>query len=218
MTGNDGVRYLRRTDPIMRRIIREVGPYVAPTRSSGETAFAFLVHAIVGQQVSWAAAATFYHRLLLLTPRRQMTPAAVLGMRERDMRGVGLTREKVSSIRTIAQRVNTRALSLRRLGAFDDASVIRALSALPGIGRWSAETFLVRYLGRPDVLPADDIGLRREYRLAYGLRSTPTPEAFRVATARWSPHRSTATWYLWRLAEARAKRRLPVQNAHLSRG
>jgi DNA-3-methyladenine glycosylase II len=197
----------------MRRIIDQVGPYVAPTRSRRETAFAFLVHAIIGQQVSWAAAATFYRRLLMLTPRRQLTPAAVLHIRERDMHGIGLTREKVSAIRTIAQRVSTRALSLRRLGALDDTSVIRALSALPGIGRWSAETFLVRYLGRPDVLPADDIGLRREYRLAYGSRSTPTPQAFRAATAHWSPYRSTATWYLWRLAESRAAKRHLARNS-----
>jgi DNA-3-methyladenine glycosylase II len=198
-----GVNYLRRTDPIMRHIIDEVGPFVPPTESRRETAFAYLVHAIVGQQVSWAAAATFYRRLLLLTPRHQMTPAAVIHMRRGDMRKTGLTREKVTSIRTFAERVTDRTISLRRLGACDDADVISALTTLPGIGRWSAETYLVRYLGRPDVLPAEDIGLRREYRLAYGLRSVPTPKAFRAATAHWSPHRSIATWYLWRLAEAR---------------
>jgi len=144
--------------------------------------------------------------LIALTPRRRLTPAAVLLMRERDMRRIGLTREKVSSIRTIAQRVSNGTFSLRRLSACDDNDAIQELSALPGIGRWSAETFLVRYLGRPDVLPADDIGLRREYRLAYGLRTVPTPQAFRAATTRWSPYRSTATWYLWRLAEARDHR------------
>ena len=187
----------------MRRIIDRVGPYVAPIRSHQETAFAYLVHAIVGQQVSWAAAATFYRRLLMLTARHRLTPAAVLAVRERDMHGIGLTREKVTSIRAFAEHVSDRTVSLRRLGTCDDDDVIRTLTALPGIGRWSAETFLVRYLGRPDVLPADDVGLRREYRLAYGLRSMPTPQAFRVAAARWSPHRSIATWYLWRLAETK---------------
>jgi 3-methyladenine DNA glycosylase/8-oxoguanine DNA glycosylase len=189
----------------MRRIIDQVGPFVAPTQSRRETAFAYLVHAIVGQQVSWAAAATFYRRLLMLTPRRQLTVAAVIRMRPRDMRKVGLTREKVSSIRTFALRLSTGAISLRRLGALDDDDVIQALTQLPGIGRWSAETYLVRYLGRPDVLPADDVGLRREYRIAYGLRNVPTPKAFRVVSAPWSPYRSIATWYLWRLAEARAR-------------
>jgi methylated-DNA-[protein]-cysteine S-methyltransferase len=197
------VGFLRASDPRLARLIDRVGPFtleLAPTPS----VFASLAEAIVHQQLSVKAAATIHQRLSDLFPRtrRGFTPTDVLRATEAQLRGAGLSRAKVLALRDLAQRaVDGRLPTLSEIRRLDDDAIVEDLSAVRGIGRWSAEMFLILHLGRPDVLPVDDFGLRRGYQMAFRTREPPTPKQVAARGERWRPFRTVASWYLWRALE-----------------
>jgi 3-methyladenine DNA glycosylase/8-oxoguanine DNA glycosylase len=189
-------RYLMKVDPKLNQIIKRVGPCelhaVAP-----RDPFEALCMTIASQQLSVKAAATIFGRFCDLFPDRRPTPERVMTLTDDQIRGVGFSRPKVTFIRDLAARVLDGQLDLKGLKRHPDDEVIRQLVAVKGIGRWSAEIFLMFRLGRPDIFPADDLGLMNAVHHAYGLRKRPDAKRLRKMSELWKPHRSIASWYLW---------------------
>src|SRR5262249_15666900 len=150
------------------------------------------------QQISTKAAASIHARLLLALGRRGMRPAALLALSDEELRGAGLSASKARSLRDLAEKVASRAVPLGRLADMDDEEVIECLLPVGGIGRWTAQMFLIFSLGRPDVLPVDDLGLRAGVQQVYGLPALPERAALAELAEPWRPYRSVATWYFWR--------------------
>lgn len=178
----------------MARAIEAVGPCRMELRRGR---YAALVRAIAGQQVSTAAARSIYEKL-----RRgvggYVTPDRIAAATDAELRSFGLSRQKVSYLRDLTTRVDDGALRLDRMTALDDAEVIAALTEVKGIGTWTAEMFLMFVLGRPDVLPVGDLGIRSGFKRVYGLRGEPTPRRMHQLAMPWRPYRSIGSWYLWR--------------------
>ena len=198
------VRHLKRADPVMRKIIERVGPCRLHERVHANRLRA-LVTAIIAQQISWHAARTVEARFFAIyrldsTDRRAKFPAPerILHTPVRKLRSAGLSRQKVRYIRDIASRVHTGKLPLARLGRMRDEDIMERLTAVKGIGRWTAEIFMMFSLGHPDVLPVDDLGIQHAIRLAYGLRRMPSEKKMLELSEPWKPYRSVAAWYLWR--------------------
>ena len=202
-------------DPVMRRLIRRVGPCaLAVDRRSPYEA---LVRAVTYQQLNGRAAETILGRVIACcNDGRFPTPATVLAVRPATLRRAGLSRAKTLAIKDIARHATAGKVPTRRATArMSDEEIIEQLTAIRGVGRWTVEMLLMFTLGRPDVLPVDDFGVREGYRAAYGLAAQPSLNALREYGERWKPYRSTAAWYLWRAAEeARlARRRATAQAA-----
>ncbi len=197
MSHRRALNHLRRADPVLARVIRTVGPCKFGVRTEGSH-FHHLVRAIVYQQLSWKAAATIHRRFLELMQSDVPEPAAVAAMHLTRLRAVGLSRQKAGYIKDLAAHVDTGRLPLDRVHELPDDRVIAALTEVKGIGVWSAQMFLMFRLGRPDVLPSLDLGIRKGVQLAYGLRSLPTPKRVAKIGAPWSPWSTIASWYLWR--------------------
>jgi methylated-DNA-[protein]-cysteine S-methyltransferase len=197
------VAHLRATDPKLAKLIDAVGP-VALQRNQTSSLFLALAEAIVYQQLSGKAAATIYGRVCALFPRAKEgpTPAHILRVSDEKLRGAGLSRSKLLSLRDLARRTADGALpSLEALQSMEDEAIIEILTEVRGIGRWTAEMLLIFRLGRPDVLPADDYGVRKGFMLTYGKRDLPTRQQLEKHGARWRPFRTAASWYLWRALE-----------------
>ena len=195
---------LRRSDPVLAAIIRDVGPCRLQTDDRGG-AFAALVESILYQQITGKAAASIYGRVRRLIGRRHPRPQDILAVTEVALRGAGLSRQKVTYLRDLAERV-TGGLKLRAIGRLQDEAVIEALTEVKGIGRWTVEMFLIFRLGRLDVLPVHDYGIRKAMQRAYRLRKLPTPDRMRQLAEPWRPYRTVACWYLWRSLESKAGR------------
>ncbi|WP_338144460.1 DNA-3-methyladenine glycosylase family protein [Neoroseomonas marina] len=196
----DALRHLRR-DPVLKGVIRQVGPFtMKPARRQPYEA---LVRAIAHQQVHGRAAEAILGRFLDCCACEGFpSPETVLALTPEAMRACGLSANKVLAIRDIAEKaaagtVPTRAVA-RRL---TDDELIERLVPLRGVGRWTVEMLLIFTLGRPDVLPVDDFGVREGYRVAAGLAEQPKPRALAGIGEAWSPYRTTASWYLWRAAD-----------------
>ena len=192
-------RHLCDVDPVLGRIIRKVGPCtLAPRRDY----FVVLCKAIFTQQISTAVAAVLFGRFRDLFPQRRPTPALVLEALCREpaevIRRCGLSRQKAAYIQDLAQHFVDNRIPTRRLARMDDEAVIEALVNVKGIGRWTAEMFLIFVLNRPDVLPVDDLGLREGVRAIYGLPDRPGAKVLTQQGEKWRPWRSVATWYVWR--------------------
>ena len=189
-------KHLMKADPTLKLIIKRVGPCalhaVAPRNP-----FEALCMAIASQQLSIKAADTIFGRFCNLFPKRKPTPDRVMTLTDDEIRAVGFSRPKVSFIKDLAARVLDGRLDLKGLKKHPDDEVMRQLVAVKGIGRWTAEIFLMFRLGRPDILPADDLGLMNAVQRAYGLRKRPDAKKLREMSELWSPHRSVAAWYLW---------------------
>ena len=201
------LRHLSRTDPVMRRMIRAIGPCTLEPHRLRWTPFQALVRAVVYQQLHGRAAKAILDRFIALFDGRAFpSAAAVLAVDPRRMRRAGLSRAKVRAIKDIARKAAVGVVPTRRAAArLSDDELVERLTAARGVGRWTVEMFLIFTLGREDVLPVDDFGVREGYRVAYGLRKQPRPKALLAVGERWRPHRTTAAWYLWRAAD-RAKR------------
>lgn len=190
-------RHLMRGDPVLGSLVKSLGPCgLAQTRRIDR--FAMTVRSIVSQQLSVKAASTIHDRLLAAIGAERATPDAILALEGDRMRACGLSWAKVASVRDLATKVTDGSLALESLDGKDDASVIEALTMVKGIGRWSAEMFLIFRLGRPDILPAGDVGVQRAMRALYGLRKHPSPARMTALARPWRPYRSVACWYLWR--------------------
>lgn len=193
---SEGERALARRDPVMKRLIKQVGPSVIGTRRS-RTSFESLVSAIVFQQLAGKAAAAIYGRVVALFPGGRVSPENVLAVSEQRLRGAGLSAAKVASIRDFATKALDGTVPLRSLGRLPDEEIIARLVAVRGIGRWTAEMFLLFQLGRPDVWPVEDLGVRNGYRIAYELAEMPTAKQLGPLGDRYRPYRSYAAWYCW---------------------
>lgn len=192
------LRRLRR-DPRMKALIAAAGPFtLVPRRPAAP--FPALLRAIVYQQLSGKAASTIHGRVLALFPgRAHPSPRAFLEMDEERLRGCGLSRNKLLAARDLAERVLDGTVpSLPRLRRMDDDAIIDRLVAVRGVGRWTAEMLLIFTLGRPDVLPLDDLGIRRGFARIYGQDDV---ERLARQGEDWRPYRSVASWYLWRAAD-----------------
>jgi DNA-3-methyladenine glycosylase II len=189
-------RALMRRDPVMRELIRRHGPCGLADNQHADP-YKALVHSIMSQQLSLKAAATIARRFNDLFGGAFPTPRQVLEMPEAQLRAVGLSGMKVSFVRDLARRIGEGSLRLDELDAMSDEEVIGALTEVRGIGRWTAEMFLMFRLHRPDILPLGDLGIVNAIKKQYGLRKTPTPERMTRIGEAWRPYRSTACWYLW---------------------
>ncbi len=167
-------------------------------REAPQDPYGALVRAIVGQQLSTKAAQTIFGRLTALYGDRTPSPRELLATGEDDLRGVGLSRPKVSYLRSLAEHVETGELELDRLRELADEDVTAQLIQVKGLGQWTADMFLIFHLGRPDVLPVGDLGVRKAAQLAYGLDELPAPDELRRIAEPWRPHRSLASLFLWR--------------------
>lgn len=188
-------RHLARRDPVLKKLIIAVGPctlWYEPNR------FASLVRAIVAQQISSKAATAISTRLTKAAGRSGVTPRSILALSEEAMREAGLSAMKVRSIRDLAEKVHSKAVPLRDLHDLPDEEVIERLIPVRGIGRWTAEMFLIFSLGRLDVLPVADFGLRAGVQRQYGLSEPPTKDQLVNLAEPWRPYRSIGTWYIWR--------------------
>jgi DNA-3-methyladenine glycosylase II len=184
---------------VLRRLIEERGPIDPETdrRGSRPDAYEALARAIVGQQLSTKAARSIWARVTELfggTP----SPRDLISIEPEKLRRAGLSWSKVGFLKDLAQRVDDGRLDLERLGELSDEDVVAELIEIKGIGRWTAEMFLIFHLGRPDVISTGDLGIRRAVQTAYGLDELPGPHDLERIAEPWRPHRTLACLYLWR--------------------
>jgi DNA-3-methyladenine glycosylase II len=190
-------RVLLRRDPVLAALIRRQGPCgLAAARRADH--FSALVRAITFQQLSTKAASTIYNRMAALMPDGTPTPEGFAALSDDRLRGAGMSRQKIAYLRDLCEKVASKKIDLDALDALSDEEVVAALVTVKGIGRWSAEMFLIFRLLRPDVLPVGDLGIVTAMQKAYKLRKRPTPERMRKIAEAWRPYRSIASWYLWR--------------------
>jgi DNA-3-methyladenine glycosylase II len=190
-------------DPTMAALIERVGEIDIATRlqrrkeEAPADAYGALLRAIVGQQLSTKAARTIYRRVLDLFGGTTPSPEQLLEASEADLRGCGLSGRKTEYVRDLARHVISGELELDRLEQLEDEQVIEEIVAVRGLGRWTAEMFLLFHLQRPDVLSGGDLGIRKAIQIEYGLEEMPTPTQTVEIGERWRPHRSLASLYLW---------------------
>ena len=196
-----GLAHLRRSDPVLAKLIEEVGPLAdaGVGRPDRDDHYGALVRTITGQQLSVLAARAIYGRLTARFGERAPTPQEILDDEPEELRAAaGLSRAKVSFLRSLAEHVLSGKLELERLDELGEDEVIAELTAVKGIGLWSAHMFLMFHLDRPDVLPVGDLGIRKGMQLAYGLQVLPLADEMERIAEPWRPHRTLASRYLWR--------------------
>jgi DNA-3-methyladenine glycosylase II len=196
-----GLAHLRRCDPVLAALIASVGPLgdAREGRPDRQDHYGALVRSITGQQLSVLAARAIYGRLTARFDGRAPTPAEVLSDDPEELRAAaGLSRAKVSYLRSLAEHVISGELELERLDELGDEEVVAELVAVKGLGLWTAQMFLMFHLERPDVLPVGDLGIRRAIERAYALEGPPDPAAMEAIAEPWRPHRTLACRYLWR--------------------
>jgi DNA-3-methyladenine glycosylase II len=189
------VDHLRAVDPVLAAVIQRVGPFTPPHEPD---VWRSLVDSIASQQLSVRAAATIVGRVATTGAGGFPTPEEILALPEERLRSCGLSRAKTSYVRDLAARWVDGTVDPVRLRGLDDETAIAELTRVKGIGRWTAEMVLIFTLGRPDVLPVDDLGFRNAIRAAYGLGERPAAATIRELAEPWRPFRSVATLYLWR--------------------
>jgi DNA-3-methyladenine glycosylase II len=191
-------RFLMRTDPVLATVIRQVGPCTLPDIPR-QPPFMALAEAIASQQLSVKAADTIFNRFCaLFAPDNIPDPHRLLQLQDEAIRAAGFSRSKVLFLRDLAAHVTEERLALDRLHELEDELVLEQLTAVKGIGQWTAEIFLMFRLQRPDVFPVDDLGLVKAAQRLYGLRQRPTRKKLLKMSEAWRPYRSVAAWYLWR--------------------
>jgi DNA-3-methyladenine glycosylase II len=210
------IPHLRQADPILGRIIDRVGKLPPGPRTDG-THLGALARAIVFQQLSGKAAGTIHGRFEALYGGRAPTPEELLATPDEKLRAAGLSRAKTLYLKDLAARAADGTVPVDRLHELGDDALMEALTSVKGIGKWTAQMFMMFRLGRPDVLPDLDLGVRIAVQLAYNLKRMPTPKEVLARGAAWTPYASFAAWYLWRSLElpetADARRRLLARDA-----
>ncbi|TLY07953.1 MAG: DNA-3-methyladenine glycosylase 2 family protein [Thaumarchaeota archaeon] len=189
----DEVELLRK-DPILGEIIDKVGDYSLKKRTQH---FAVLVESIISQQLATNAAEAIFRRFRKLYPRFPTT-TQILSTRKSKLRKAGLSGMKIDYLKDLARNIEEGRLDMKSLPKMSDDEVIENLTQVKGIGRWTAEMFLIFSLGRQDVLPVHDLGLRKGVQMAFSLTELPKPKEVEKLGERWRPYRSIATWYLWK--------------------
>ena len=192
------IRHLRRVDRRMREVIDAVGPCTLKPRRER---FAMLARSIIAQQISVAAARTINARVVELVSPARLSADALMAVSPQQLRAAGVSQQKASYLLDLANRVASGEVRLTGLGRRDDETIIADLVKVKGIGRWTAQMFLIFALGRPDVLAEDDLGLRSAVKRIHNLAELPTKAEFRELAAAWTPYSTVASWYCWRSAD-----------------
>jgi O-6-methylguanine DNA methyltransferase len=199
----EALAHLRRIDPKLARLMDTVGPFRMQLQQT-PSVFGALVQAVVYQQLTGKAAATIHSRLCALFPRAHAGPSAeqILRASDEQLRSAGLSRAKTASLKDLAAKAKARVIpTLREAHSMNDEELVERLTEVRGIGRWTVEMLLMFRLGRPDVLPVDDYGIRKGFGVVFGGEALPSKQAVAEHGERWKPYRTVASWYLWRAAE-----------------
>ena len=193
------IQHLCQADKRLARIIRQVGPCPLTSRR-GVAPWQALVRSVAYQQLNGTAAETIFNRFLALFPGQKFpTPEQIVAASDERLRSAGLSRAKAAAIKDIAVHTLRGVVPDRRgMTKLTDAEIIERLTVIRGVGPWTVEMLLMFTLGRPDVLPATDYGVRSGFALVYGLKELPAPKDLLAHGERWRPHRTVASWYLWR--------------------
>ncbi len=192
------IKHLRRADPIMKAMITEVGPCtLRPQRDR----FRMLAGSIISQQISTGAARSIKKKLDELVGSDGLTPANLSRFSPEELRVAGVSPQKAKYLLDLAVKVDEMEINLQHIGRYSDDKIIKQLTTVKGIGKWTAQMFLIFALGRPDVFPHDDLGVRSAIRNRYGLDELPNLETSNAIASRWRPYESIASWYCWRSLE-----------------
>ncbi len=205
------VAHLQQADPVLGQIIPRFGPCTLQPRDLEP--FVMLCRSIVYQQLSGKAAGTIMRRFLGLYEPEALTPEILLHTTADMLRGLGLSRQKIVYLHDLAGKVQDGTLRLAALPTYSDTEVIQQLTYIKGIGRWTAEMFLIFALGRLDIFPVDDLGIRKAIQQVYSYKRLPAPVTMHRHARKWVPYRTIATWYLWRSLDAAAT---PFQDTEAS--
>jgi len=203
------LQHLQKADRVLARVIKQVGPCpLAPRR--GVPPWQALVRSVAYQQLNGTAAQTIFNRFLALFPGTKFpTPEQIVSAPDDKLRRAGLSRAKAAAIKDIAAKTIAGVVPERRaIAKLSDVEIVERLTTIRGVGPWTVEMLLMFTLGRPDVLPATDYGVRSGFALVYGLKELPQPKEILVHGERWRPYRTVASWYMWRavdLAKEKAK-------------
>jgi DNA-3-methyladenine glycosylase II len=202
----EALRHLAAVDPVMAQLIREHGHHKLKPETR-RAPFQSLVQAVAHQQLHGAAAQTILKRFKNLFPKRKFPrPEDLAGVTDEQIRACGFSFAKIRAIRDIAEKTLSGVVpSPREIVKLSDDEIILRLMEVRGVGRWTVEMLLMFQLGRPDVLPVDDFGVRAGFQVAYKKRAMPKPKALLAFGKKWQPHRTTAAWLLWRAADAGKK-------------
>lgn len=198
----EAVAHLAARDKTLARMIRRVGPFVMK-KETPASPFEALFKAIVYQQLNGKAAGTIFQRVKALFPNpKKPTPDSLSSLPDQPLRAAGLSQNKLLALRDLATKtIDGTVPTLRKLRTMSDAEIVERLTAVRGIGVWTVEMLLMFRLGRPDVLPVGDFGVRNGFRLTYELPDMPQPKVLLEHGERWRPFRSVASWYLWRAVD-----------------
>jgi len=202
------LKYLSEVDPVMGQLIREIGDCKLEPETR-RSPFQSLVQAVAHQQLNGTAANTILTRFKKLFPGRKFPrPEDLAGVTDEQIRACGFSYAKIKAIRDIAEKTLSGVVpTSRQIVKLSDIEIIERLTEVRGVGRWTVEMLLIFQLGRTDVLPVDDFGVRAGFRAAYKKREMPTPKQLLKFGERWRPHATTAAWYLWRAADAAKKKK-----------
>jgi len=197
------VQHLLRADKVLARVIKQVGPCPLAPRP-GVQPYHALVKAVTYQQLNGTAAETIFRRFLALFPETKFPPPErIVAAPDEKLRSAGLSRAKTAAIKDIAAKTIGGIVPTRRaIAKMSDAEILERLTTIRGVGPWTVEMLLMFTLGRPDVLPATDYGVRSGFALVYGLKELPAPKDILAHGECWRPYRSVASWYFWRALDA----------------
>ena len=192
----DPVKYLTKADPQLAGVIKTVGKYSIKIRTN---AFQSLVESIIYQQLAGSAANIIYTRFINHYNNVMPKPIQIISTSDIELKSkIGLSSNKVQYLKDLSTKVEQGKINLELLSTMSDEEIIAELTLVKGIGRWTAEMFLIFCLGRQDILPVGDLGVRKAIQKVYGLQELPTPSTMLVIAHPWKPYRSIATWYLWK--------------------
>ncbi|BDC49212.1 DNA-3-methyladenine glycosylase [Bryobacterales bacterium F-183] len=190
------ILHLKKTDPVIAEIIARVGPY---RKATSEVSFHSLARSIVYQQLSGKAAATIFGRVMTAAKCQDcLTPEKLLKVKPEQLRAAGLSQQKLSYVRDLAEKTKGKLVDFEALHTLEDQAVIEHLTQVKGVGVWTVQMLLMFALDRPDVLPTADLGIRNAMKKAYGLAEAPKPKEMEAIAEKWRPYRTVACWYLWR--------------------
>ncbi|HET8650149.1 MAG TPA: DNA-3-methyladenine glycosylase [Gemmatimonadales bacterium] len=195
------VRHLTDADPKLGALIERAGPFTMQPQPT-QSIFGALARSIVYQQLSGKAAATILGRVTDLFPRRKLTPEELLALRPEQLRGAGISANKLAALQDLAElTLDGTVPTLRKIRTLSDDEIIERLTQVRGIGRWTVEMLLIFRLGRPDVLPVGDLGVRKGFAHTYRHRKLPDAARMTRVAERWRPYRSVGSWYMWRAVD-----------------
>ena len=199
----EAIEHLCSADRTLARLIKKVGPCKLKPKN-GRAPFEALVHAVTHQQLNGTAAATILNRLIsIYAGKRFPSPEDVLATPDERLRAAGLSRAKAAAIKDIAAKTVAGVVpTSRTIAAMSNEEILERLTSVRGVGPWTVEMLLIFTLGRTDILPSTDYGVRKGFAMVYGWKELPTPKELLAHGERWRPHRSTAAWYLWRALDS----------------